>query len=248
MRRGGPQSIIFIHGLGASKNSFDPCFEMPAYEKFTLASVDLPGCGESPSPAKFSYDLKDQALMLSAWAGYLGLDRCHIVAHSMGSVIGLYLAKAMGTRLETFFSLEGHLGPDDTEFSRKITCLSQEVFERLGLAIFKKWLRMNLQKTPSPGLGNYARNLEKASPLALYLSSHSLVKESTEGHLKKRFLDLPCRKGYFFGERSIKSSSVAFLAAHHVPYFIVPESDHFMMDDQPTVFYRMLIDAMEGKG
>lgn len=248
LRRGGPQSIIFIHGLGASKNSFDPCFEIPAFEKFTLASVDLPGCGESPSPEGFSYALKDQALMLSGWVDDLGLNQCMIVAHSMGSVIGLYLAEAMGTRLKTFFSLEGHLGPEDTEFSRKIVSLSQEIFERLGLTVFKKWLRENLQKNPSLGLSNYARNLEKASPLALYLSSHSLVRESTEGHLKNRFLALPCRKGYFFGQRSIKPSNVAFLEAHHVPYFIVPESDHFMMDDQPTVFYRMLLDALEDKG
>lgn len=248
LRRGGPQSIIFIHGLGASKNSFDPCFGMPSFEKFTLVSVDLPGCGESPSPAGFSYALKDQALMLSNWAEDLGLNQCIIVGHSMGSVIGLHLAEAIGTKLGAFFSLEGHLGPEDTEFSRKIVSLPQEIFERLGLAVFKKWLRENLQKNPSPGLGNYALNLEKASPLGLYLSSHSLVRESTEGHLKERFLNLHCRKGYFFGGRSMKWSSRAFLEAHHVPCFIVPESDHFMMDDQPDVFYRMLLGALENKG
>ncbi len=247
-RQGDAQSIIFIHGLGASKNSFDPCFEMPAFEKYTLTSVDLPGCGDSPSLEGFSYALKDQARLLSYLAEDLGLNRCIVVGHSMGGVIGLSLAESIGSELEKFFSLEGHLGPEDTAFSRKIASLSQDIFERLGLAIFKKWLKKNLQKNPSRGLANYARNLEKASPTALYLSSHSLVRESEVGRLQERFLNLPCRKGYFFGERSMRSSRVDFLEAHHVPCFIVPESDHFMMDDQPAAFYSMLLDALESKG
>ncbi len=218
---------------------------MPAFEKYTLASVDLPGCGDSPSPEGFSYDLKDQALMLAAWARNLRLDQCIVVGHSMGGVIGLFFAEVMESRVEAFFSLEGHLGPEDTAFSKKISSLSRETFERLGLAVFKKWLKNSLQKHPSRGLGNYALNLEKATPLALYLGSQSLVRESTEGHLKTKFLDLPCRKGYFLGERSSRSSSVAFLETHHVPYFIVPESDHFMMDDRPEVFYQMFLEALE---
>ena len=221
---------------------------MPAFEKYTLISVDLPGCGDSPSPEGFSYALKDQARLLCHLAEDLELNRCIIVGHSMGGVIGLSLAESIGSELESFFSLEGHLGPEDTAFSRKIASLSQEIFERLGLAIFKKWLRENLKKNPSQGLANYASNLEKASPTALYLSSHSLVRESEKGHLQQRFLSLPCRKGYFFGERSMTSSRVDVLEAHHVPCFIVPESGHFMMDDQPTAFYNMLLEVLESEG
>ena len=42
-------------------------------------------------------------------------------------------------------------------------------------------------------------------------------------------------------------STRTFLDAHNIPYFIVPESDHFMMDDQPSLFYRMLLEALGKK-
>ena len=43
LRRSGPVSIIFIHGLGAAKNAFETCFGLKSFRKDTLAAVDLPG-------------------------------------------------------------------------------------------------------------------------------------------------------------------------------------------------------------
>ena len=85
----------------------------------------------------------------------------------------------------------------------------------------------------------------KACPRALYLSSVSLVKESCLGNLNQRFSALPVKKWYVFGERSVNRSIRSFLEANKIPYFIVPESGHFMMDDQPGVLYRMLFEVLE---
>jgi haloalkane dehalogenase len=248
MRRGGPVGMVFIHGLGASKECFNACFELPYLKDYTLLSVDLPGCGDSPGQATFSCTMTDQALLIFDLLKHLGLTRIIIVGHSMGGVIGLYLAGLLGSGVEAFFNLEGQLSHEDTLFSRKITSLSMEVFERLGFEVFKKWLEEDMVEHPSPGLKGYLESLEKASPGAVYLSSLSLVRETRQGRLRERFLALPCRKWYVFGERSVNSSTEIFLRENKITYFIVPKSGHMMMSDQPARFQEMLLKALEKEG
>jgi len=245
LRRSGPESIVFIPGLGASKSSFERCFELASFRDYTLTAVDLPGSSESSSLDDFSYTMEDQADLVLKWIKGLGLDRIILVGHSMGGIIGLYLAEALGKRVKTFFNLEGNLSCEDCFFSHKITSVPQAVFEDQGIWQFKRSLREALQKDPSPDLEKYYANISKASPRALYLSSVSLVKESCqEGNLKERFLSLPLQKWYVFGEKSLNRSTKTFLDTNNIPYFIVPKSGHFMMDDQPNLFYEMLSEAL----
>ena len=122
--------------------------------------------------------------------------------------------------------------------------MSQQDFEQQGFGQFKNRLNKAVQQGASPGLNNYYHDILKTHPTGLYLSSVSLVKESCEGNLKERFLNLCLKKWYVFGERTINLATTTFLDRHHIPYFIVPQSGHFMMDDQPGVFYGMLFEAI----
>jgi pimeloyl-ACP methyl ester carboxylesterase len=244
VRKSGPESIVFIHGLGASKNSFDTCFGLKSFNNYTLAAVDLPGCGESGFLDDFSYTMKDQAKLALKWIRGLNLDPIFLVGHSMGGVISLYVAEVLGRRVNGFFNLEGNMSFEDCVFSGKIVSLPQKSFEKRGFQQFKGTLKETLQKDPSPGLKNYYANILKSSPRALYLSSLSLVSESCEDNLKERFLHLPLKKWYVFGEKSINQSTRDFLEENSIPYFIVPESGHFMMDDQPDLFYKFLLEAL----
>jgi len=245
LKQGGPESFVFIHGLGASRNSFDRCFGMDAFRGYTLSAVDLPGCGESSRPDDFSYTMKDQADLVLKWIKGLALARIILVGHSMGGVICLYLTEALGTQVKAFFNLEGNLSLDDCFFCGKVASGSCKEFESKGFEEFRSTLRETIQKKPSPGLKNYYQNISNAYPRALYLSSVSLFKESCQGNLNQRFLALAVKKWYVFGEKSMNRSTRSFLDANKIPYFIVPESGHFMMDDQPGVFYRMLFEALE---
>jgi len=244
LKHGGPESFVFIHGLGASKNSFDRCFGMEAFRDYTLAALDLPGCGESSRQDDFSYTMKDQADLVLRWIGGLELAGIILVGHSMGGVISLYLTEALGTQVKAFFNLEGNLSREDCIFSDKVASGSREDFESKGFEKFRSTLSEAIQKNPSPGLKNYYQNISRAYPRALYLSSASLVKESCHGNLNQRFSALPVKKWYVFGEKSVNRSARSFMDASKIPYFIVPESGHFMMDDQPDSFYRMLFEAL----
>ena len=124
LRRDGPEGFIFIHGLGASKNSFDCCFEMAVFGGYTLATLDLPGCGLSSRPDDFSYSMEDQATLVLKWIRGLELARINLIGHSMGGVISLYIAEALCTQVKSFFNLEGNLGINDCTFSSKIASCS----------------------------------------------------------------------------------------------------------------------------
>jgi pimeloyl-ACP methyl ester carboxylesterase len=245
LKKAGPQSLVFIHGLGASGNSFARCFAMEAFRDFTAAAVDLPGCGESSWAADFSYSIKDQAEVVLRWVRNLELTRIILVGHSMGGAICLYVAEALGEQVAGFFSLEGNLSREDCFFSGKIASASQSDFEKQGIQEFRDAVKASLEEAPSPGLVNYYENISKAYPRAIYLSSVSLVQESCEGHLSQRFATLATRKWYVFGERSTSPATKKFLEKSNIPYFVVPESGHFMMDDQPDLFYRMLFNVLQ---
>ncbi|MDE1834638.1 MAG: hypothetical protein KGH64_04835 [Candidatus Micrarchaeota archaeon] len=54
-RKAGKDYIVFIHGWGCSKESFDNAFSSPELKGFSLLSFDLLGCGSSTRPKDFSY-------------------------------------------------------------------------------------------------------------------------------------------------------------------------------------------------
>jgi len=245
LKRDGAESFVFIHGLGASRNSFERCFDMKVFRGYTLAALDLPGCGKSSRPHDFSYTMKDQADLVVKWIRGLELVRIFLVGHSMGGVLSLYVAETLGAWVKAFFSLEGNLTRQDCTFSGRVASSSWEDFESKGFEEFRSTLSKTIQKSPSPGLKNYYHNISNSYPLALYLSSVSLVRESSQGKLGQRFLALPVKKWYIFGQYSINRSNRSFLDANKIPYFIVPKGGHFMMDDQPDLFYRMLFEALE---
>jgi pimeloyl-ACP methyl ester carboxylesterase len=244
LRKAGPESIVFIHGLGTSRNAFNPCFEMEAFRSYTLASVDLPGCGESSRPDHFSYTMRDQADLLLDWIRVLELNDVILVGHSMGGVICLYLAEWLGKRVRAFFNLEGNLEPADCIFSGEIASSTWDEFRADGFDTFKKKLEGIMRRAPSPGLEQYYKDVTKADLRAIYYSSVSLVKESHEGGLREKFLAMQAAKWYVFGAQSMSQASVDFLETSGIPYLVVPESGHFMMDDQPGQFYGMLHDAI----
>lgn len=92
-QKGGGEAIVFIHGLGASKESFLEAFGREEFQPFTMLSTDLVGFGNSDKPADFSYLMKDQASVLKETIDRFGVGKFHLVAHSMGGIIGIGLCE-----------------------------------------------------------------------------------------------------------------------------------------------------------
>jgi pimeloyl-ACP methyl ester carboxylesterase len=80
--------LVMLHGLGATKAEFLPT--VPALAPgFRTIAVDLPGFGDSDKPFPAAYDPPMFARWVHALLDALGLDRVHLLGHSMGGRVAL---------------------------------------------------------------------------------------------------------------------------------------------------------------
>ena len=88
---GGGPPVVFIHGFGADLNSW--MFIQPALaERHRTVAFDLPGHGGSTKALKGPVDGSGFAADIDRALAGLGIDRAHLVGHSMGGGIALHFA------------------------------------------------------------------------------------------------------------------------------------------------------------
>ena len=86
---GSGDAVLMIHGLGGTSNVWTPL--LPALARFRTVRPDLPGAGRSHRvEGALSVDRFVRALMRVC--GATGIERAHVVAHSMGTIIAFHLA------------------------------------------------------------------------------------------------------------------------------------------------------------
>ena len=87
---GEGEPVVLVHGLSGSTRWWDRT--VPALAaRYRVYLVDLPGFG-SMRRAKGGFVLSEAADWLSSWMEAVGLERTHLVGHSMGGYISVVLA------------------------------------------------------------------------------------------------------------------------------------------------------------
>lgn len=86
---GSGDAVLLIHGLGGTSNFWTPV--LPALARFRTVRPDLPGSGRSHRvEGALSIDRFVRALMRVC--GAAGIERAHVAAHSMGTIVAFHLA------------------------------------------------------------------------------------------------------------------------------------------------------------
>lgn len=238
----GKESIVFIHGLGASKETFLEAFGRREFQSFTMLAADLVGFGDSDKPANFSYLMKDQAKILRKTIDLLGLDRFHLIAHSMGGIIGIELGEMIHDRFCSFINAEGNITAEDCTMSKRIAEMGEEHFAREGFEQLKHSIAEESERTQDRPLRDYLKSLSKATPKSLYKSSISTVHESNFGDLLTRFAQLPFYKCYIYGEKNKDVfPAEEMLKQEEIPLFYISRSGHLMMKENPDEFYGLIL-------
>ena len=102
---GAGDPLLMIHGLGGTSNFWTPV--LPALSRFRIVRPDLPGSGRSHRvEGALSIDRFVRALMRVC--GATGIERAHVAAHSLGTIIAFHLA-ALEPRLVRSLALFGPL-------------------------------------------------------------------------------------------------------------------------------------------
>ncbi len=88
LNNSGKPTLVFLHGLGASLESWNDIFPRLAAE-LPVVRLDLRGHGLTDKPNDDRYSLEDQALLLSSFIDTLKLQRVILVGHSYGGGVAL---------------------------------------------------------------------------------------------------------------------------------------------------------------
>ncbi|MBY5868654.1 alpha/beta hydrolase [Rhizobium leguminosarum] len=105
---GGPGPVLLLlHGYSDSSRSFS--LLEPWLSAYRLVMPDLPGHGASAAGSGLV--VGDFADDVAALVGALGIDRCLVVGHSMGAMIGMTLAARMPETVGALVLISGTLRP-----------------------------------------------------------------------------------------------------------------------------------------
>lgn len=233
-RDNGTDLILFLHGLGCSKNNFHLAWQQPALSPYRLLAVDLPGFGRTPPPQHFGYSMEAYAELCAALIHQQRHYRLHLVAHSMAGAIALLLPDTILDQLCSFTSVEGNLIAEDCRlFSEKISALSYDEFRA------SYWPTL---VTSQHHLPPEAMDLDSCSSTAIYHSARSLFRISQQPKLLQRFLALGDKAHYLYGAHHHSLPVLSRLPANRTT--AIAHCGHFPMQENPQAFYAAIADIV----
>lgn len=217
LRGGEGETLLLVHGIAGSCNTFEPVLEALA-ERYQVIAPDLLGHGQSGKP-RGDYSLGAHASGLRDLMEILEVPSATIVGHSLGGGVAMQMAYQFPKRCERLVLVaSGGLGPEVTPILRAATlpgtdiALSIATSER-AKGVYRKVLsplkRFNLE--PAPTLGHV---MEHVACLQDREARHAFI------HTVRAVMDLR-------GQR-IDARDRLYLA-NHVPMMIVwGERDRFI--------------------
>jgi len=86
---GQGDAVVFVHGLGGTSNVFTPQV-LALAGRYRTVRPDLPGSGRSPASGSLSIGGFADAIV--RLARVLGIERAHLVGHSLGTIVCQHIA------------------------------------------------------------------------------------------------------------------------------------------------------------
>ena len=233
-RESGNELIIFVHGLGCSKEAYDEAWTQEVLNDYSLLSFGLLGFGDSPKPDDVEYNLRLHADTLQQVVEQFSDYTIHLVANSWGPIIALLMPEETLSKLASFVSVEGRMLFEDMGGSRKAAAKSFDEFVSDLFPAMQAKHRGNLVT---------AYRLDDASPKAYHEGATSLAQLGQEQDFAEKFKSLSCKKVYMFGDQNSGLQSIAAIAP--VETVEIEDAGHFMMKENPDSFYESLADFLK---
>lgn len=91
LESGNGTPLVLLHGIGSASRSWRNQLTGLS-ERFRVIAWDTPGYNQSTPPEEESPDAGVYARAVGAFLGSLGIDRCHLVGHSLGTLMAARFA------------------------------------------------------------------------------------------------------------------------------------------------------------
>ena len=233
-----PMTIVPIHGLGGSKEYWQPIHDYPELAAYSILIPDLVGFGDSqPVPKGFKFTMKEQAVAVKALIDTLAVKGdILLIPHSMGGPIGIYLAELLGPRVKGVVFCEGNIDFNDCFGSNLvITKYTFDEYQKMG---FQRDLEGMVKRGYTLSMVDSQR---KAGSVTMYRSSEDLVKVSKENKLAGELKALRVTTLVVYGEKNKGLWTSEKKMADLFPFIFIPGAGHVMMGDNPPAFYGEVI-------
>lgn len=118
--------FVFIHGLVISSLYMIPLAEWLAANRSAIVhALDLPGFGRSEAPSEV-LNLSELAESSIAWMNARGVERCHLVANSLGCEIAAHVAVKAPEKVATMTLVGPTLDPESMPIPTQTLRLLQD--------------------------------------------------------------------------------------------------------------------------
>ncbi|HEV2771452.1 MAG TPA: alpha/beta fold hydrolase [Thermoleophilaceae bacterium] len=247
--------LVMLHGLGGTKASFLPTVAGLSGHYRTIA-VDLPGFGDSGKPLGARYDPAFFADSVVSLLDALGLERVHLLGHSLGGRAALEVAFEHPERIEGLVLAAPSLA---WLCDRRWAPYLRLVPPQLGLLqaaprpIVERILRRLVREAETPwaetALDEFLRAyLTPRGRVAFYAAARQVYLEEPE-RFWSRLDDLGPESLFVWGRRD---EVVPFGFARHVRAH-VPAARHLELDcghtpqvESPARFHAAIADFLDG--
>lgn len=132
--------ILLVHGVGGSRRIWEGVIE-PLKSAFTCISYDLRGHGDSPKPDR-PFGLDELIADLEQLRARLGLERAHLVGHSLGGMVAPAYVRRHPNRAISVGLLSTVAGRSEEERARARAVMDAMAREGVGPALdilVKRW-------------------------------------------------------------------------------------------------------------
>ena len=119
---GAGPALFMVHGIGSRRKTWD-ALVAELKGDFTCIRYDLRGHGESPVPP-VPYRLDDLVADLEALRAKLGIERAHVIGHSLGGMIGPAYARAHPDRVRSLGLLSTAAGRSEEDRAKLAAVLA----------------------------------------------------------------------------------------------------------------------------
>ncbi|MEM7121309.1 MAG: alpha/beta fold hydrolase [Pseudomonadota bacterium] len=137
---GSGPPVFMVHGIGSRRSGWDAIVER-LKDDFTCIRYDLRGHGDSPVPPT-PYSLDELVEDLEALRAKLGIEKAHVIGHSLGGMIGPAYARTYPDRVMSLGLLStaaGRTADDAAKVKGVITAMERDGIPNILETLTDRW-------------------------------------------------------------------------------------------------------------
>lgn len=145
---GSGPPLFMVHGIGGRRSGWDGIVERLKND-FTCIRYDLRGHGKSPVPP-VPYSLDELVEDLEALRAKLGIEKAHIIGHSLGGMIGPAYARTHPERVMTLGLLStaaGRTHEDAAKVKGVVSAMEEKGIPNILGTLVDRWFTDEFLKT-----------------------------------------------------------------------------------------------------